>query len=37
MRAVERGVNGTPSVLVDGVPVPANGRLIVAALEELRA
>jgi protein-disulfide isomerase len=37
MRAAERGVTGTPSVFVDGVPVPANGRLIVTALEELRA
>jgi protein-disulfide isomerase len=37
MRAVERGVTGTPSVFVDGIPVPANGRLIATALEELRA
>ncbi|HEV7585595.1 MAG TPA: thioredoxin domain-containing protein [Solirubrobacteraceae bacterium] len=36
-RAIERGVTGTPSVFVDGVPVPANGRLIVTALEELGA
>jgi protein-disulfide isomerase len=34
-RAVERGVTGTPSVFVDGIPVPANGRLITAALEEI--
>jgi hypothetical protein len=30
-------VTGTPSVFVDGVAVPANGRLITAALEERRA
>jgi protein-disulfide isomerase len=35
MRATERGVTGTPSVFVNGAPVPANGRLITAALEEL--
>jgi protein-disulfide isomerase len=34
-RAVERGVTGTPSVFVDGIPVPANGRMISAALEEI--
>jgi protein-disulfide isomerase len=34
-RAVERGVTGTPSVFVDGVPVPANGRMISTALEEI--
>jgi protein-disulfide isomerase len=34
-RAVERGVTGTPSVFVDGTPVPANGRAISAALEEI--
>ncbi|HEX4188498.1 MAG TPA: thioredoxin domain-containing protein [Solirubrobacteraceae bacterium] len=36
-RATERGVTGTPSVFVDGVPVPANGRLITSALEQLEA
>jgi protein-disulfide isomerase len=35
MRAVERGVTGTPSVFVDGIPVPANARMISAALDEL--
>jgi protein-disulfide isomerase len=35
MRATERGVSGTPSVFVDGVPVPADGRLIAAALEQI--
>jgi protein-disulfide isomerase len=34
-RAVERGVTGTPSVFVDGIPVPANARMISAALDEL--
>jgi protein-disulfide isomerase len=34
-RAVERGVTGTPSVFVDGIPVPANARMISAALEEI--
>jgi protein-disulfide isomerase len=33
-RAAERGVTGTPSVFVEGVPVPANGRLIATALEQ---
>jgi protein-disulfide isomerase len=32
-RAVERGVGGTPSVFVDGIPVPANVRMIAAAVE----
>jgi protein-disulfide isomerase len=32
-RAIERGVAGTPSVFVDGVPVPANARMIAAAVE----
>jgi protein-disulfide isomerase len=34
-RAIERGVGGTPSVLVDGVPVPANARMIAAAVERV--
>ena len=32
-RALERGVSGTPSVFVDGLPVPANARMIAAAIE----
>jgi protein-disulfide isomerase len=32
-RAIERGVGGTPSVFVDGIPVPANARMIAAAVE----
>jgi protein-disulfide isomerase len=32
-RAIERGVSGTPSVFVDGLPVPANARMIAAAVE----
>jgi protein-disulfide isomerase len=32
-RAMERGVGGTPSVFVDGIPVPANARMIAAAVE----
>jgi protein-disulfide isomerase len=32
-RALERGVSGTPSVFVDGLPVPANARMIAAAVE----
>jgi protein-disulfide isomerase len=32
-RALERGVSGTPSVFVDGIPVPANARMIAAAVE----
>jgi protein-disulfide isomerase len=35
MRAIERGVSGTPSVFVDGVAVPANGSVIAAAVAEL--
>ncbi|MEZ0074102.1 DsbA family protein [Planotetraspora sp. GP83] len=31
-RAIERGVSGTPTVLVEGVPVPANRRTIAAAV-----
>jgi protein-disulfide isomerase len=31
-RAIERGVSGTPSVFVAGVPVPANARTIAAAV-----
>jgi len=34
-RAVERGVSGTPSVFVAGVPVPANGAVIAAAVAEI--
>jgi hypothetical protein len=30
---MERGVGGTPSVFVDGIPVPANARMIAAAVE----
>jgi hypothetical protein len=36
-RAIERGVTGTPSVFVDGVPVPADGRSIANALKEIGA
>jgi protein-disulfide isomerase len=32
-RAIERGVGGTPSVFVDGMPVPANARMIAKAVE----
>ncbi|MCW3000353.1 MAG: Protein-disulfide isomerase-like protein [Solirubrobacterales bacterium] len=32
-RAIERGVSGTPSVFVQGVPVPAEGRPILAAVQ----
>jgi protein-disulfide isomerase len=35
LRAAERGVSGTPSVFVAGVPVPANGPVIAAAVAEL--
>ena len=31
-RAIRRGVSGTPSVFVAGVPVPANARTIAAAV-----
>jgi protein-disulfide isomerase len=31
-RALERGVSGTPSVFVEGVAVPANARMIAAAV-----
>jgi protein-disulfide isomerase len=31
-RAIERGVSGTPSTFVAGVPVPANARMIAAAV-----
>ncbi|GAA3790501.1 hypothetical protein GCM10022226_06910 [Sphaerisporangium flaviroseum] len=31
-RAVQRGVNATPTVFVQGVPVPANPQVIVAAV-----
>jgi protein-disulfide isomerase len=34
-RAAERGVSGTPSVFVAGVPVPANGPVIAAAVAEV--
>jgi protein-disulfide isomerase len=33
--AVERGVGGTPTVLVAGTPVPANPQTIAAAVDEL--
>jgi protein-disulfide isomerase len=32
-RAIERGVTGTPSVFVEGVPIPAEGRPILAAVQ----
>ena len=32
--AAERGISGTPSVFVGGVPVPANGPVIAAAVVE---
>ncbi|MCW2675704.1 MAG: Protein-disulfide isomerase-like protein, partial [Modestobacter sp.] len=31
-RALARGVSGTPTTLVDGVPVPANARAIAVAV-----
>jgi protein-disulfide isomerase len=34
-RATERGVAGTPSVFVDGVPVPASAGSIAAAVERV--
>jgi protein-disulfide isomerase len=34
-RALARGVSGTPTTLVDGVPVPANARAIAAAVASL--
>jgi protein-disulfide isomerase len=36
-RAVERGVSGTPTVLVDGIPVPANASMIASAIREVSA
>jgi protein-disulfide isomerase len=36
-RASEHGVVGTPSVFVDGIPVPANARAITAAIEPSEA
>ncbi|MEA2268145.1 MAG: hypothetical protein QOC64_755 [Solirubrobacteraceae bacterium] len=36
-RAIERGVSGTPSVFVEGVPVPANARTILAAVQAATA
>ena len=33
--AVERGIGGTPTVLVAGIPVPANPQTIAAAVAEL--
>ena len=33
--ATEQGISGTPSVFVGGVPVPANGPVIAAAVAEL--
>jgi protein-disulfide isomerase len=35
VRAAERGVSGTPSVFVAGIPVPANGDVIEAAVAEV--
>lgn len=35
LRAVQRGVSGTPSVFVAGIPVPANGTTIEAAVAEI--
>jgi protein-disulfide isomerase len=35
MQAAERGVSGTPSVFLAGVPVPANGSVIEAAVAEM--
>ena len=32
-RSAERGVSGTPSAFVDGVPVPANATMIAAAIQ----
>jgi protein-disulfide isomerase len=34
-RAIMRGVQGTPTVLVEGVPVPANAALISAAVADV--
>jgi protein-disulfide isomerase len=34
-RAAERGVSGTPSAFVDGVPVPANATMIAAAIRSV--
>jgi protein-disulfide isomerase len=34
-RALARGVSGTPTTLVDGVPVPANAQAIAAAVASL--
>jgi protein-disulfide isomerase len=34
-RAIQRGVSGTPSVFVAGVPVPANAVMIAAAASEM--
>jgi protein-disulfide isomerase len=34
-RAIERGVSGTPTALVNGTAVPANGPMIAAAVAEL--
>jgi protein-disulfide isomerase len=35
LRAAEQGISGTPSVFVAGVPVPANGPVIAAAVAEV--
>jgi protein-disulfide isomerase len=35
LRAAQLGVSGTPSVFVAGVPVPANGPVIAAAVAEI--
>lgn len=34
-RAAERGVSGTPSAFVDGMPVPANVSMIAAAIDSV--
>ncbi len=36
-QAIERGVGGTPSVFVEGHPVPANARAIAAAVQAIVA
>jgi hypothetical protein len=34
-RALARGIGGTPSVFVQGIPIPARPDLIVAAVERV--
>ncbi|MCW3015229.1 MAG: Protein-disulfide isomerase-like protein [Solirubrobacterales bacterium] len=36
-RAIDRGVTGTPTVFVQGVPIPADGRAILAAVQAASA